>query len=180
MTKFHYSYSVEITSVLQILFAAATIKKISKNSLYKPHSILLYVANDHVNEETVNITLSIFEKLKFLKKGALEFHDMRKEKINFSCDIAIVRTRLKKNYYNSWNFSRKFFIKIGNCQLLKNILKDLVCNQLIGVDDGLDNWKIVKRNKNFIYSNISKILRGDARLKFFMRNFHKKLLVSII
>ena len=56
MKKNHYSYSVEITSVLEALFAAATIKKLSKNIMFKPHSILLYVANDHVNEETINIS----------------------------------------------------------------------------------------------------------------------------
>lgn len=179
MPNIHYSYSVEITSVMQIIFAAATIIKISKTIRYKSLSVLLYVANDHVNEETINISLSIFKKLKFLNKAALQFYDMRIKKINFSCDIAIVRTRLKKNNYNYWNYSRNFFMKIGNCQLLKNILKDLKCNQLIGIDDGLDNWKIVKRNKNFIYSNISKILRGDARLKFFMKDFDKKEGVSI-
>ncbi len=179
MPNIHYQYSVEITSVMQAIFAAATIKKTSKTIGYKSLSVLLYVANNHVNEETINISLSIFKKLKFLNKEALQFYDMRIKKINFSCDIAIVRTRLNKNNYNYWNYSRNFFMKIGNCQLLKNILKDLKCNQLIGIDDGLDNWKIVKRNKNFIYLNISKILRGDARLKFFMKNFDKKEGVSI-
>ena len=76
----HYSYSVEITSVLEALFAAATVKKLSKNSMFKPHSILLYVANDHVNEETINISLSILKIKTFTKKKVLKFHDMRKKK----------------------------------------------------------------------------------------------------
>lgn len=179
MPSSHYSYSVEITSVMQIIFAAATIKKISKTIGFKKLSVLLYAANDHVNEETINVSLYIFKKLKFLDKEALQFHDMRIKKINFSCDIAIVRTRLNKKFYNYWNYSRDFFMKVGNCQLLKNILKNLKCNQLIGIDDGLDNWKIVKRNKNFIYSKISQVLRGETRLKFFMKNFSKKKDVSI-
>lgn len=178
MPHLHYSYSVEVTSVLQTIFAAATIKKLSKTSTYKPHSVLLYVANDNVNEQTINTSLSNFKKLNFINEEALEFHDMRIKKINFSCDIAIVRTRLNTIDYNQWSYSRNFFNEVGNCQLLKIILRDLKCNQLIGVDDGLSNWRIVERNKNFIYSNICKVLRGDTRLKFFMKDFDKKEGVS--
>ncbi len=174
MPHLHYSYSVEITSVLQTIFAAATIKKLSKTSSYKPHSVLLYVANDHVNEKTINTSLSNFKKLNFINEKGLKFHDMRIKKINFSCDIAIVRTRINTTYYNYWSYSRNFFNEVGNCQLLKTILRDLRCNQLIGVDDGLSNWRIVGRNKNFSYSNICKVLRGDSRLKFFMKDFDKK------
>ena len=99
MLNNYYQFAIELTNVLQILFAAATIKKLTHNHDPKPLSILIFVTNKHVNERTIEISLSLFKRLKISKNKSLEFCDMRIHKLNFSCDVAIVRTRLNKNLY---------------------------------------------------------------------------------
>lgn len=175
----HFQYSIELTSVLQILFAASTIKKISKNGGLKPTTILVYVANKHVNQTTIDVSLSLLKKIEYFKNQTLVFCDMRTNRKDFSCEIAIVRTRVNKYLYNFWCFDKKFFINIGNCDLLKTILIELQCKKIIGIDDGLSNWRTFKRQINYKIILLYQFFKGIIYPQFLSRLIKFKNTVEI-
>ena len=63
--------------------------------------------------------------------------------------------------------------------MLKSVLSELKCKQIIGIDDGLSNWRTVKDNSFNLLSNVVQFSRGMISPKFLYKYFASNDVVRV-
>jgi hypothetical protein len=132
--------AVELTSILQVLFALSLLKKLGhpERDLYVDFIYL----NNHVNNNTIQSTKKIISKFNF-NSNYLDFRNIKRSNIfenKVDYDLLIVRSRVPLESHQKFIFSRGYFALTGNCNNAKLVLNNFTYKKLYTIDDGLSNW----------------------------------------
>ena len=138
--------AVELTSILQVLFALSLLKKLGNPE--EDLSIDFIYLNNHVNDNTIQSTKNIISKFNF-NSSYIDYRNNNssnviKNKVKY--DLLIVRSRVPLVSHQKFIFSRAYFALTGNCDNAKLVLNNFTYNKLYTVDDGLSNWGTPKVN----------------------------------
>lgn len=149
-------FCVEITSVLQALFAASTILKLKSSKNFPCSRLSVFVSNSGVNKSTIDIAIKILSCATGIPYGEIQFIDMRSDPIHISASVAIIRTRVDKKNYKNLMFKREFFENLFCNAPINDVLKTCNFHHLFGVDDGMSNWRMKSINIIHFFKNLFK------------------------
>jgi hypothetical protein len=174
--------ALEVTSVLQVIFAIAFLqKRFVQTSNLEVH--LLYL-NDHLNKATIEFAEKIMKNYGYAIK-IYDFRGSRQKNIlknNIYYECLVVRSRLQLIYHEHFLFSNDYFKTTGNCNNSKLVQLHFSYNNMYTLEDGFSNWKIKDINYlsilfSYIYITI-RHLKIIAIPIFFRKNSLLKDCVS--